>query len=220
MVNTFNHAVFWSLYMAKRDFMPRKDGVALAFHDQFTSEMVAKGAALGFSPAEIAEVVADNAAFHADFTNATVTKAAAKAAVKKKDATRRAADARVRAFGRRITAGEGYDVARGKSFGIVGHEPSVNLREAKPKLHGKDLGRGRVQLRYNKSISQGVNIYSQRGDETEWKLLTRDLRPPAFDERPLLVAGKPELRRYRCRYVVRDEEIGDWSNVTVVSCAP
>ncbi|MDB6058680.1 MAG: hypothetical protein JWO95_2524, partial [Verrucomicrobiales bacterium] len=51
-----NQAVNCPIYMAKRDFMPRQDSAALVFHDVFTNEMVANGAALGFSPAEIAEL--------------------------------------------------------------------------------------------------------------------------------------------------------------------
>ena len=105
-------------------------------------------------------------------------------------------------------------------MGIVGHDQRVDLQTAKPQLHGRDLGRGRVELRYKKSLSQGVNIYSQRDGETEWKLLRRDMDPPFVDERPMLVDGKPELRHYRCRYVLHDEEIGHVSDVVVVSCAP
>jgi hypothetical protein len=46
------------------------------------------------------------------------------------------------------------------------------------------------------------------------------MHPPFSDEREMLVAGKPELRRYRGRFVVHDEEIGEWSDVVEISCAP
>ncbi|MGZ4987157.1 MAG: hypothetical protein ACXWBP_03870 [Limisphaerales bacterium] len=206
--------------MAKMDYMPKRDAAALAMHDRFTAEMVARGAALGFSPAQIAAHVSANAAFHEVMAERTALRAAAKANTSKKNATRKTVDALIRRDARWMKTGPAYKPEDGFSFGIVGHEPSVDLKTSKPKLRGKDLGRGRVQLRYKKLTSHGVKIYGQRDDETEWKLLLYDNNPPAFDEREMLVAGKPELRRYRCRYVLHDEEIGDWSDVTVVSCAP
>jgi hypothetical protein len=206
--------------MAKMDYMPKSDGAALAMHDRFTAEMVARGASFGFSPAQIAAHVSANAAFHDVMAERTAIRAAAKANTSKKNATRKMAEALIRRDARWMKTGPTYKPEDGISFGIVGHEPSVDLKTSKPKLHGKDLGRGRVQLRYKKLTSHGVNVYSQRGDETEWKLLSRDTDPPAFDERPLLVEGKPELRRYRCRYVLHDEEIGEWSDVVEISCAP
>jgi len=37
---------------------------------------------------------------------------------------------------------------------------------------------------------------------------------------PLLVAGQPELRRYKCVYVRADAEIGLFSDEIPVNCAP
>ena len=42
---------------------------------------------------------------------------------------------------------------------------------------------------------------------------------PYIDNRPLLVATKPELRKYKCVYVLNDEEIGLFSDEVVVNCA-
>lgn len=206
--------------MAKRDFMPKKDRAALAMHDKFTAEMVARGATLGFSPAQIAAHVSANAAFHAVMDESTTIKAAAKANTSKKNATRKSVDALIRRDARWLKSGPNYSTSDGISFGIIGHEPAVDLKTSKPQLRGKDLGSGRVQLRYKKLTSHGVNIYCQRGEETEWRLLRRSIDPPFVDVRPMLVEGKPELRRYRCRYCLHDEDIGEWSDVTVVSCAP
>jgi hypothetical protein len=40
------------------------------------------------------------------------------------------------------------------------------------------------------------------------------------DTRPLLVAGKPELRQYRAIYVVGDEEVSQFSDDLTVNCSP
>ncbi len=43
---------------------------------------------------------------------------------------------------------------------------------------------------------------------------------PYIDNRPLLVATKPELREYKAVYVQSDAEIGLFSDEVVVKCAP
>jgi hypothetical protein len=50
--------------------------------------------------------------------------------------------------------------------------------------------------------------------------LARDTQTRYVDNRPLLAAGKPELRRYTVVYVVKDQEVGNFSDELVVSCAP
>jgi hypothetical protein len=40
------------------------------------------------------------------------------------------------------------------------------------------------------------------------------------NNRPLLAAGKPELREYKCAHVENDAEIGLFSDEVVVNCAP
>ena len=64
------------------------------------------------------------------------------------------------------------------------------------------------------------SAYAQRDNEAEFVFLARDTQTRYVDNRPLLAAGKPELRRYTAVYVVKDEEIGHFSDELVVSCAP
>ena len=97
-----------------------------------------------------------------------------------------------------------------------------------------------VELDFDKSVSDGVNIYAKRGDEPDFTFLAcragvrrrraRDTALAALkshegwwhyiDNRPLLVATKPELCEYKCVYVLNDEEIGLFSDEVVVNCAP
>jgi hypothetical protein len=41
-----------------------------------------------------------------------------------------------------------------------------------------------------------------------------------MDNRPCLTPGKPETREYRAIYVVDDVEVGQFSDVLVVTCQP
>ena len=79
---------------------------------------------------------------------------------------------------------------------------------------------GVVELDFDKSISDGVNIYAKRDGDADFVFLARDTASPYIDNRPLLVATKPELREYKAVYVQSDAEIGLFSDEVVVNCAP
>ena len=84
--------------------------------------------------------------------------------------------------------------------------------------------------RFNLANSEGVNIYSRREGDTDFKFLARDTElaapesdeggPPYVDNRPMLVAGKPELREYKAVFVVGDQEVSQFSDEITVNCAP
>src|SRR5437016_13884477 len=69
-----------------------------------------------------------------------------------------------------------------------------------------------VELDFDKSISDGVNIYAKRDGDADFVFLARDTASPYIDNRPLLVATKPELREYKAVYVQSDAEIGLFSD--------
>ena len=79
---------------------------------------------------------------------------------------------------------------------------------------------GVVELDFDKSISDGVNIYPKRDGDADFVFLARDTASPYIDNRPLLVATKPELREYKAVYVQSAAEIGLFRNEVVVNCAP
>jgi hypothetical protein len=56
-----------------------------------------------------------------------------------------------------------------------------------------------------------VHVYMRRQGTSPWTFLARDSQSPYFDTTPLAEAGKPEIREYRIRAVINDEEIGDYS---------
>jgi len=56
--------------------------------------------------------------------------------------------------------------------------------------------------------------------DADFVFLARDTASPYIDNRPLLVATKPELREYKAIYVQCDAEIGLFSDEVVVNCAP
>ena len=65
-----------------------------------------------------------------------------------------------------------------------------------------------------------LGIQSQRGSESTWSSLAFDTNSPYVDGRAPLVAGQPEQRRYRARFVDDDVPVGDWSDVVEVTAHP
>ena len=65
-----------------------------------------------------------------------------------------------------------------------------------------------------------MNLYSKRDGDVDFVFLARDTQTPYVDNRPLKVAGKPEMREYKAVYVQDDAEIGLFSDELVVNCAP
>src|SRR6266478_7051537 len=81
-------------------------------------------------------------------------------------------------------------------------------------------GRGVVEIDFSLANSEGVNIYSRRDGDADFKFLARDTSPTYVDNRALLVAGKPEIREYKAVFVVGDIEVSQFSDEITVNCAP
>lgn len=77
-----------------------------------------------------------------------------------------------------------------------------------------------VQLDWVKSIADGCVIESQRADEIVWTVLATDHFSPYIDTRAPLVPGQPEVRRYRIRYLVGDDPVGNYSGTFSVTTIP
>ena len=105
------------------------------------------------------------------------------------------------------------------STGANGGNGEENLCSLRFLLFKSGSG-GVVELDFDKSISDGVNIYAKRDGGADFVFLARDTASPYIDNRPLLVATKPELREYKAVYVQSDAEIGLFSDEVVVNCAP
>ncbi|WP_395719318.1 hypothetical protein [Prosthecobacter sp.] len=73
-----------------------------------------------------------------------------------------------------------------------------------------------VKVRFKKFGHYAVAVYSKRGSGG-WELLGIDSSSPYEDDRPLLVAGQPEIREYKLRFWDAGEENGDWTDVASIT---
>lgn len=127
---------------------------------------------------------------------------------------------RIFAFVKTIKARSTYTEAIGLQLGIVGQEdatehplPEFTLKQERAE------GCQCVKVSFKKFGRQGVVIWCRRGGGA-WEMLGIDLNTPYLDERPLLVAGQPEVREYRLQYYDDSAPTGDFTPVQSVTVTP
>ncbi len=169
---------------------------------------------------DIAALKAALADFNSHMTNAINTAALAKQATSNKSDSRHRAEDLIRSLVRRIKAHSDYNTGLGIKLGIIGPDHTQDLTHAHPILKGIDLTDGHVSLSFIKYQSDGINIYCKRDGDEDWVLLARATISPYIDTRRLLQIGKPELRRYSATYMLKDQEIGHYSDEVIINCTP
>jgi hypothetical protein len=113
----------------------------------------------------------------------------------------------------------GFTEAIGTDLGVIGQEETP---KAAPKQSAA-VEQGSicqcVRLTFAKYTHMGVHIESRRGTGA-FEFLAVDTESPYLDERPLLVAGQPEIREYRMRFLDKGTPNGDWTDVAKVTVSP
>ena len=203
--------------MSKSNFIPGPDHDFLVWFEHFIAHLTTEN---GVSASDLAALKAACTDFQAKTTQASDAAAAAKQATQDKNASRDAAESLIRAEARRIKARSDYTEGQGAQLGIVGPEDTFDLSATHPDLSGSDQTGGLVALNFSKYKSDGINVYCQRETDVDWVLLGRATISPFMDKRSLLQIGKPELRRYTAVYMLKDQEIGQYSDDLVINCAP
>jgi hypothetical protein len=128
---------------------------------------------------------------------------------------------RIFAFVQTIKASPNYTEAIGLQLGIVGQEDSAEhpLPEFTTEVERGSGSCQCVKIRFKKFGRQGVVIQSRRGGGA-WEMLAIDLASPYLDERPLLVAGQPEMREYRLQFYDDAAPTGGFTDVATVTVTP
>ncbi|NJA04777.1 hypothetical protein HC024_03315 [Methylococcaceae bacterium WWC4] len=206
--------------MPKSDYFPHSDNDLQIWHDRFNANIATLKDILGFTDEDLSAIHADNERLHQTISAASAAAAAAHSAVVEKSNVINDIASHTRGYARRAKANPNYKDAMGALLGIVGPEIHIDPASYKPILTAIDQTGGIVQLKFNKYKSDGINIYSQRENDDGLVLLARSMVSPYIDNRPLLVAGKPELRRYTAVHLLGDNEVGQFSDELVVNCAP
>lgn len=126
--------------------------------------------------------------------------------------------ARARQRAERIKTHPAYTTAIGEDCRIVA--PVSPPGPTQPTLTATPQTDFAVRLTFAMRGHDQLEIQSQRAAEVAWSSLAFDTNSPYVDGRPPVVAGQPEQRRYRARYVDDDAPVGDWSDTVEVTARP
>ena len=111
-----------------------------------------------------------------------------------------------------IKSDKKYTTAIGKELQIVSNPKApIDTENAKTQLNYKIVA-GIPHISFVKNGATGIKLYSRRGNETEFTLLSTVHQSPYIDNRPNLVANQPEVRQYRALLFLKDTEIGKMSD--------
>ncbi|MEO8664653.1 MAG: hypothetical protein ABI462_04075, partial [Ignavibacteria bacterium] len=89
---------------------------------------------------------------------------------------------------------------------IIGPDlPAKDITTLKSVISAKLNGQ-EVKIRFSKEGTDGVKIFSRRGNETEFQFLAISTQSPYDDNRAKLESSKPEQREY---YVVLFDDVND-----------
>jgi hypothetical protein len=229
--------------------IPRSDNELMLWYRNFAARLAAHATALGLTQAEVDAVQADDAMFSylvgdlcPTYEAARQTRNAYKNRIKEGPIGATAGSfpaaptmsappaavppgivPRLRQLVARIKAAPAYTEAIGLDLGIVGPDTGTSDAPdmtARPTAKAHPIAANNVEVDFSKGRFDGVLIESRRTGEADWTRLGIDNYSPYIDSRPLLEAGKPEVREYRLRYVLRDEPVSDWSDIISATARP
>jgi len=195
------------MIIRRKDWLKKRNADFINFSKNFKIEFQIHGLNLGYVQTEIDVIIAEIGTCETDFEDKNAKQIAAEAAVEKFNNTKKGLIATLRLNVPRIKSSPKYTEDIGKTLDIVGEEIVIDPDTMKPILKVKLLA-GKPEIKWVKDYSEGVNIYSKRGDETEFTFLARDTVSPYVDNRQNLETGKPEDREYYAFYIFEDEEEG------------
>jgi hypothetical protein len=126
---------------------------------------------------------------------------------------------RTRTLVARIKKSPGYTEAIGKDLGIIAPDDSGETT-TKPTFKAVVLPSYEVRLDWVKGRHSGVLVQCKRPGDADFITLGQDNYSPYVDGRPPVTAGANETRQYRMRYLDKDDQVGDWSDVVTAVAAP
>lgn len=127
---------------------------------------------------------------------------------------------RILAYVQTLKATPGFTDVMAADLGVIGAENTEDHPSPTFKLIvGQGAGCQCVEIPFTKFTHEGVVIESRRGAGA-WEQIAITTARTYVDERPLAVAGQPEVREYRLRYWDKGLANGPWSEVQKATVAP
>lgn len=117
----------------------------------------------------------------------------------------------------RVKAHPSYTTAIGQNLGIEGAEnATLDPQEAKPVIN-VGMNADKVVVEWTKGAYSGIHIEKDSGNG--FVMLDKDFIPDYIDNSPLPASGTSALWKYRAIYLIKDEKVGQWSNIASITVA-
>ena len=114
----------------------------------------------------------------------------------------------------RIKAARNYTEAIGQDLNIVGSAQNVNTDGAKPIIDIATKA-GHPAILWSKGDADALEIWVDRSDDKGFGLFTIASSPRVADTTPL--PASPVNWKYKAIYRMKDEQIGNWSDVVTIA---
>jgi hypothetical protein len=118
----------------------------------------------------------------------------------------------------RIKNHTGFTAAIGEDLGII--SPPAGAVPTEPTISAAAETDFAVRISFAMEGFPMLEIQSKRGSESDFSVLAFDTSSPYVDTRAPLVAGTPEVRQYRARFIQDDAPVGGWSLTVSATAGP
>ena len=202
------------------DFIPAGDDARKTWATTFKDAIATRGPTVGLTAAQVTAAQGLCDAINGRIDDKAAKKNAWRATVAAAESGNNTDFNSLRATIAAIKAHPAFTPEIGQALGVVGGKDSFDPSFYTAELRDVVLSApGQVTVTFGKARGKidGVNVYSRRQGTTEWKFLARDTQSPYVDTTPLAQAGTPEIREYRIRGVIADEEIGNYSDTRQIT---
>ena len=229
--------------MAFRRWFPRSLTEQAAFYSNFTRVFIERAAELGFTPADVAKLEADNAVMqYLTLSDLMVGNFRSSFRALKRHLTLGGEGEpmyihfdlpaeppivpagmfdRLFQLADRICAADNYTDSAGAQFGILqARREPLNARDLELALKASAMSGARIQAKFVRGRTSGIALYFRRAGTEKWIELGRFFSSPIIVGFPLIEAGKPEEIDLRGRYFIGNDAAGDYSPIIRLVVAP
>jgi hypothetical protein len=197
-------------------YCPTNDAELSSHLDNVVKQLASFGSKYGTSPTLLATLTNYSVQIPQAQLTANADKQKAKESTALKNNLTRQAKKDLKRELNRITALPDFIEADAKGMGIRREKNKDALVKVKPVISNITVMPQAVVLDYIKGMMDGVVVYSSN-DGVGFEKIGIDLRSPFEDLRTNKVAGVPEIRYYKMRYLKNDEQVGQFSNIVSVT---
>lgn len=200
----------------KKYFLPRQDANLNAFEENFVNKFTENRSNFQMLPEEADYIIASINAHRTAYSTMISKKASSKAATETNLAAKKRAIYDIRRCAHMVRSSRFYTTAIGYDLGIIGSEEApADQSLLKPVLKAKVIG-SHVYIKYSKQKMDGINIYSKRSHQSEFRLIHKSMSIPFVDDRIKFDESQPEIREYYAVYLKDFKEVGLQSDMIKV----